>query len=71
GSGAVVENVEPGSPADTAGIQNGDVIHKVNNIRVTNRADLVRAIRTLGDQPQAVLQIESQGQLRFVTVTFD
>jgi serine protease Do len=71
GSGAVVENVEPGSPADIAGLQSGDVIHKVNNVRVTNRADLVRAMRTLGDQQQAVLQVETQGKLRFVTVTFD
>jgi serine protease Do len=70
-SGAVVQSVDPGSPADNAGIQPGDVIHKINNTRVSTTADLTRAIRSVSDDQQLVLQLESNGQLRFVTVTLD
>jgi serine protease Do len=74
-SGAVVQSVDPGSPADNAGIQPGDVIHKINNTRVSTTADLTRAIRSVSNDQQLVLQVERQGtggsQLSFVTVTLD
>ena len=70
-SGAVVQDVEPGSPADNAGIQVGDVIHRINNVKVNTTADLSRAIKAIGNESQVVLQVESNGQLSFVTVTLD
>ncbi len=42
--GIVVEAVEPGSPADKAGLQAGDVITNVNGQPVRNGADLVNPI---------------------------
>ncbi|MGH7839365.1 MAG: PDZ domain-containing protein, partial [Candidatus Binataceae bacterium] len=42
--GIVVEAVEPGSPADKAGLQAGDVITNVNGQPVHNGADLVNPI---------------------------
>lgn len=42
--GIVVEAVEPGSPADKAGLQAGDVITTVNGQAVHNGADLVNPI---------------------------
>jgi len=70
-SGAIVENVEAGSPAESVGIQPGDVIHRMGNTRIATAADLTRAIKSLGNQPQVVLQIERNGQLMFRTVDLE
>lgn len=43
--GVVVTSVEPGSPAEDAGLQPGDVIQEVNRTRISNRNDFERAIR--------------------------
>jgi serine protease Do len=47
--GAVVENVVPGSPADNAGISQGDVIMEVNRKPVHSASDVAKA---LGDVPK-------------------
>ncbi len=67
-SGAVVQQVQPDSPASEAGLQRGDVIHRINRTPVAKAQDLISALRTLkGDD--VVLQIERNGQLAFVTVS--
>ncbi|MEO7114937.1 MAG: Do family serine endopeptidase [Caldimonas sp.] len=38
--GALVSNVEPGSPADKAGLKSGDVIRKVNGHTIVSSGDL-------------------------------
>ncbi|HYE74005.1 MAG TPA: PDZ domain-containing protein, partial [Blastocatellia bacterium] len=69
-SGAVVQQVQPDSPASEAGLKRGDVIHRINRTPVANAQELISAIRILkgGD---VVLQIERNGQLAFVTVSLD
>src|SRR5947208_2974256 len=47
--GAVVENVEPGSSAENAGLQRGDVIVEVNRKPVQSASDVQKA---LGNIPQ-------------------
>src|SRR5262249_58087650 len=42
--GIVVEAIEPGSPADKAGLKPGDVITNINGAPVHNGADLVNPI---------------------------
>jgi S1-C subfamily serine protease len=44
-SGALVEKVEPGSPADVAGIQRGDVVIAVGSEDVRSSGDLISALR--------------------------
>lgn len=44
GKGAVVVQVYPGTPAAKAGFQQGDVIMKVDDQRINDSSDLVRAI---------------------------
>lgn len=43
-TGALVANVEPGSPAEKGGLQAGDVVLGVNGQKVENSADLPRII---------------------------
>jgi len=42
----LVPRVNPGEPADRAGIKPGDIILAVNNDRITTRAELMKAIAT-------------------------
>ena len=54
-NGALVANVESGSPAEKAGLQPGDVVLGVNGQKVDNSADLPRII---GDQkPGSVVRL--------------
>ncbi|HJQ23644.1 MAG TPA: Do family serine endopeptidase [Blastocatellia bacterium] len=71
-SGVVVGTVVSDSPADDAGLQRGDVIHRVNQTPVTNRQDFMRAIASLGGTKEAVLQVERAGiGMLFLTVTLE
>ena len=71
GSGAVIESVQPGSPAAEAGLRRGDVIHRVNRTAVATAQDAVGAIRSLKGEKDLVLQVERGGQLSFVTVSLE
>ena len=44
-SGALIEEVEPGSPADAAGIQRGDIITAAGSEEVRSSGDLLSALR--------------------------
>ncbi len=70
-TGAVIENVQPGSPAAEAGLRRGDVIHRVNRTTVTSADEVINAIRSLKAEKEVVLQIERGGQLAFVTVSLE
>ncbi|MCI0336241.1 MAG: DegQ family serine endoprotease [Acidobacteria bacterium] len=70
-SGAAIENVQPGSPADDAGLRRGDVIHRINRTPVMTAQDLTGALRSLKGEKEVVLQIERGSQLAFVTVILE
>ena len=70
-SGVVIGKVQPDSPADDAGLQQGDVIHRVNQTPVTNRQEFLSAIAALNGNKEVVLQVERSGQLLFLTVTLE
>jgi serine protease Do len=71
--GAVVEQVQPGSAADAAGIQAGDVIVGVGSKAVTSPEDAVHAIHAASaDKDGALaLRILRNGQTAFVAVTLN
>jgi putative serine protease PepD len=50
-SGAIVQFVAPGGPADAAGIKRGDIIVKIGDVRVTGVSDVYAGIRAhkIGD----------------------
>ncbi len=68
--GAVVAQVRPGSPADDAGLQQGDVVLGVGQKSISSPREAVDAIRTAArsGQPMA-LRILRDGQPAFVAVT--
>jgi len=65
--GAVVVSVEPGSVADEAGLQNGDVILEVNRQPVRSAAEFETAMRKSGNSV-AVLFANSGGRTHYLTV---
>ncbi|HVC18147.1 MAG TPA: PDZ domain-containing protein, partial [Rhodanobacter sp.] len=70
-NGAVVRGVQPGSPADIAGLQPGDVIVGVNMHAVNSAADAAREIRSAihGKDHAVALRVMRDGQAMFVGVT--
>jgi len=67
--GALVQQVQPGSPAAATGLSQGDVIHSVDGRRVTSSSDLVSAISSLHAGDRVRLAVTSGGSSRAVTLT--
>ncbi len=51
GTGMLVKNVDPDSPAAQAGLQAGDVVLKLNDDTITTPMDWIRAMRKVEDKP--------------------
>lgn len=67
-SGVVVMSVETGSPADEAGILQGDIIIKANRKKVSTTADLAGIIKSLKSGDDLLVVVERQGYNRFLVV---
>jgi serine protease Do len=59
--GVVVTNVQPGSPADNAGISRGDVILEVNRHPVQTADDVKRELGNVPQDKDAMVLIWSNG----------
>jgi serine protease Do len=66
--GAVVGNVEDGSPAAKAGLEAGDVILKIDGRTVEGNGDLSRTIRAMKPGTKANLTVWRGGKTRDVSV---
>jgi serine protease Do len=60
-NGAVVEQVAPGSSADNAGLQQGDVILEVNRKKVHNADEVKQALSSVPNGQDVMLLVWSQG----------
>jgi len=60
-NGAVVTNVEPGSPADNAGLSQGDVIVEVNRHPVQNAGDVKQQLSSIPKDQDALVLVWSRG----------
>jgi serine protease Do len=67
--GAVVGNVEEGSPAAKAGLEPGDVITKIDGRAVEGSADLSRTIRALKPGSKVNLTVFRSGKTRDIPIT--
>jgi serine protease Do len=59
--GAVIERVQPGSPADNAGLQQGDIILEVNRHKVQNASEMKQALANVPQGKDALLLVWSNG----------
>jgi serine protease Do len=59
--GAVIEQVQPGSAADNAGLQRGDVILEVNRRPVQSASDVKQALSSVGNGKDALVLVWSNG----------
>ena len=64
-TGAVVRQVQPGSPADNAGLQSGDVITEVNRQPVHSAADVKNALAGVAKDGDALVLVWSRGGSSF------
>ena len=63
--GAVVGQVTPGSPADNAGLQQGDIITEVNRTPVHSAADVKNALSNVKPGDDAMVLVWSHGGSSF------
>ncbi|HXY77395.1 MAG TPA: Do family serine endopeptidase [Candidatus Acidoferrales bacterium] len=63
--GAMVEEVRPGSPADNAGLQRGDVIMEVNRHAVKSAAEAAEALSNVPSGQDALVLVWSNGGSTF------
>ena len=68
--GAVIQGVQPGSPAEAAGLQPGDLIVGVGTQAVSSPAEAAKAMRTAlnGSNHAIALRVIRNGQPVFVGV---
>ncbi|MGC1450329.1 MAG: Do family serine endopeptidase [Candidatus Sulfotelmatobacter sp.] len=59
--GAVIEQVQPGSSADNAGLQRGDIILEVNRHKVQSASDVQQALSNVKKGDDALLLVWSSG----------
>ena len=63
--GAVVQEVRPGSPADNAGLQSGDVIVEVDRKPVDNASEVQKALSSVPQGQDALVLVWSNGGSTF------
>ncbi len=67
--GAVIQTITEGGPADTAGLQVGDIITKFGDTKITGRTELSSAIARCKIGDTVTLTVYRQGQTLEVSVT--
>ena len=67
--GALINRVEPDSPAANAGIKRGDVILEVNKHKVNDAEELIRQMRSLEPGTKIPVVVLSNGARKTVQVT--
>jgi serine protease Do len=66
--GVLIAEVQPGSPAERAGLKAGDVVTRVDTTRVETTGELRNAVALAGANKKAELTVVRDGKARAVTV---
>ena len=67
GEGARISGVLEGSPAEAAGMQNGDVILYADEVKIANSADFINYVSSKADR-EIVLQVQREGDAVHIPV---
>ena len=67
-SGVLINHVEPGSAAEAAGLQRGDVIQEINHQVITSLEDYRDMSTKIKKEEMAVLLLSRQGNNLFIAV---
>ena len=65
----VITRVEPGSPAESAGLQTGDVIQEVNRKPVKDVGDFTKKVEKAKDEDNVLLLVQRGENRLFAAVT--
>src|SRR5204863_7520252 len=68
-SGALVNSVEKGGPAEKAGVESGDIILKVDGRTVNSSSELPRIITQIKPGTKIPVQVWRKGSTRDLTIT--
>ena len=71
GSGALIDEVMPDTPAEDSGLEEGDIVTEVNGQRVTDGIALIVAIRTYQPGQTIEFTVRRAGDEQLVEVTLD
>jgi regulator of sigma E protease len=63
-----IGQVNPGSPAETAGLRRGDVVRAVEGRPIYGSADFIAAIEQRADQPTAIVVLRGEERIELVAV---
>lgn len=67
--GVVVTQINPGSPADNSGLQQGDLILEINRIIIRNTADYDQIVNPVKKGETLLFLIDRQGKTLFLAMT--
>ncbi|MEB0138579.1 MULTISPECIES: DegQ family serine endoprotease [unclassified Undibacterium] len=67
--GAVIARIEAGSPAEKAGLQDGDVILKLNGAAIEKSGDLPRIVGAIAPGAKASITVWRKGAVRELPIT--
>ncbi|MBS0184641.1 MAG: Do family serine endopeptidase [Nitrospira sp.] len=67
-AGVVITSVDPGGPAEAAGLQRGDVIQEINHESIKSLSDYQKAAEKIKKDELAVLLVNRQGNSLFVAI---
>jgi putative serine protease PepD len=69
GQGAVIANVEDGSPASKAGIEEGDVVLAINDVPITGRTGMIAIVRDARPGDTITIKVERGGKTFTLSAT--
>jgi S1-C subfamily serine protease len=61
-SGAYIGSVAPGSPAERAGLREGDIITEINTLSVKGSADVANALASLTEEGRVTIGFSRDGR---------
>ncbi|MCI5162087.1 MAG: PDZ domain-containing protein, partial [Candidatus Electrothrix sp. AX5] len=71
GQGILITQITPNSPADSVGIQAGQLIEEVNRVRVHSMADLKKAVKKGKNPNQLLLRIRAGEYSKYVVLRIE